>query len=90
MQIVIDLPDKDYQVTLAKIMLVTYGKCKITELPKGKWIPILEKDGTQEMEEFYGKMYGCSVCNTMNFNYNYCPECGAKMEVEDDSSSKSP
>jgi hypothetical protein len=34
MQIVIDIPDKDYQVTLTKIMLACYG-CKITELPKG-------------------------------------------------------
>lgn len=34
MKIVIDIPNKDYQVTLTKIMLACYG-CKITELPKG-------------------------------------------------------
>lgn len=34
MQIVIDLPDKNYQVTLTKIMLACYG-CRIIELPKG-------------------------------------------------------
>ena len=33
MQIVIEIPDKDYQVTLTKIMLACHG-CKITELPK--------------------------------------------------------
>ena len=34
MQIVIDLPDENYQVTLTKIMLACYG-CRIIELPKG-------------------------------------------------------
>ena len=33
MKIVIDIPEKDYQVTLTKIMLACRG-CKITELPK--------------------------------------------------------
>lgn len=33
MKIVIDIPNKDYQVTLTKIMLACHG-CKITELPK--------------------------------------------------------
>ena len=34
MQIVIDIPNTDYQVILTKIMLACHG-CKITELPKG-------------------------------------------------------
>ena len=34
MQIVIDLPNENYQVILTKIMLACYG-CRITELPKG-------------------------------------------------------
>lgn len=33
MEIVIEIPEKDYQVTLTKIMLACRG-CKITELPK--------------------------------------------------------
>lgn len=34
MQIVIDMPNENYQVTLAKIMLACRG-CSIIELPKG-------------------------------------------------------
>lgn len=34
MDIVVKLPDKDYSVILAKIMLACYG-CEIIELPKG-------------------------------------------------------
>lgn len=34
MQIVIDIPDENYQVILTKIMLACYG-CKIKELKKG-------------------------------------------------------
>lgn len=33
-QIIIDIPEEDYQVILTKIML-TSDKCKIVELPKG-------------------------------------------------------
>jgi hypothetical protein len=34
MDIVVKLPDKDYQVMLTKVMLACYG-CEIIELPKG-------------------------------------------------------
>lgn len=39
--------------------------------PKGRWI------------EFDGEVFDCSVCHEIHvaYPYNYCPNCGAKMEV---------
>lgn len=42
----------------------------------GEWIVTNNKD------ELYGFLCACSICgNTMVGAYNYCPDCGAKMEV---------
>jgi hypothetical protein len=52
------------------------------EKKKGKWIVDKEKS-----KYHIEKIYKCSACN--NFDawggmelYNYCPHCGAKMEVD--------
>ena len=50
MQIVIDIPNTDYQVILTKIMLACHG-CKITELPKGHGRLIDADDFFQMFEE---------------------------------------
>lgn len=31
-------------------------------------------------QEIYAAVYRCSVCNEEAFNYDYCPNCGAKMD----------
>jgi len=43
-----------------------------------KWI---ESD---EFDEFYGRLYRCSNCNTFVIEDmdNYCPFCGARMDGE--------
>lgn len=59
MQIVIDLPNENYQVILTKIMLDSYG-CKITEIPKGHGRLIdadVLADGFEDNYEF------CEVVN---------------------------
>lgn len=46
----------------------------------GKWI----NNGTQD--SMIGEEYKCSICNEefiLDHNFNYCPNCGAKMEVEE-------
>lgn len=46
----------------------------------GKWI----SSGTQD--NMIGDDYKCSICNEefiLDNNFNYCPNCGAKMEREE-------
>lgn len=46
----------------------------------GKWIT----NGTQD--SMIGEEYKCSICNEvfiLDHNFNYCPNCGSKMESED-------
>lgn len=49
------------------------GKQKV-----GKWI-----DTGIGREELYGEMFVCSECNNVSYYENYCPNCGAKMEVKE-------
>ena len=45
----------------------------------GKWIPLDYSD------EAYGNMYKCAKCGCSEIGEpNYCPNCGAKMEVSED------
>lgn len=47
-----------------------------TEPKKGTWID------TGGNEEWYAREYRCSECgDTMLGEANFCPNCGAKMEV---------
>lgn len=43
-----------------------------------KWIK------TDESDEFYGRLYRCSSCNTFVIGDmdNYCPFCGSRMDEE--------
>ena len=46
--------------------------------PKGRWIDEIDLD------EFWGELvlHKCSLCNGIQLvQTNYCPNCGAKMEV---------
>ena len=46
-----------------------------TEPRKGTWID------TGDAEETYGNVFKCSVCGAIDYEGNFCPNCGAKMEV---------
>lgn len=42
------------------------------EQKKGKW---------EVIDEVPPRRYGCSICKKLSwYQYNYCPNCGAKME----------
>lgn len=46
----------------------------------GKWIK------TDDVDEIYGTLYKCSVCGLLEVcgkDDDYCPNCGAKMEVSE-------
>ena len=47
----------------------------------GRWV---------EQEKYtFGVMYGCSICDNLildnGHSWNYCPNCGAKMDKPDES-----
>ena len=46
---------------------------------RGRWIEHEIPD-----EPLYGTDYECSVCGKFHHdNWNYCPDCGAKMDLEE-------
>ena len=54
----------------------------------GKWIddfPNSEPGSHDGCEEWYGKVYTCSECGErIMYKNNCCPNCGAKMDKEDE------
>ena len=89
MEIVIDIPEKEYkcvQITghIGNTTQVSNAIYNSTPLPKGRWIRIT--NGAMK------EKYICSVChrmiedssvyNLIPVKYPYC-HCGAKMEVEE-------
>lgn len=64
------------------------GDCKlerwIKELPsaerRGRWVV---KHGVLAGDGIYGDMGECSVCglHLRNYEWDYCPNCGARMEA---------
>lgn len=71
--------------TVGKIYIATTqtGTPSISETiePKrGEWIPIIE--GNEFGEPYQSGVY-CSECGeTLGYEANYCPNCGAKMKGE--------
>ena len=56
------------------------------EVVHGWWMPIFDKDDLDGTLEMIG--YKCSVCEEQvgwlhGDSYKYCPNCGAKMDLED-------
>lgn len=49
------------------------GKTLNPKIKQGEWIP------QNRDEEFYGEVFKCSACETIDFESNFCPKCGAKM-----------
>lgn len=57
-----------------------------------KWCDALEKarTGVWLYSSFFGGCYRCSVCgHDQASKTDFCPECGAKMEREEESDGKS-
>ena len=60
-----------------KDLMEAYGMAiKALGRPKGKWISL------NCFTESYALEFKCSICGHEGYWGNYCPNCGAKMEVE--------
>ena len=53
---------------------------------KGKWMPVLDKNGIQDDDEWYGDLFQCSICGTQTIGSSdkFCSGCGVKMEKEEE------
>ena len=76
MQIVIDIPEEDYEYLKSHNKNGLYNAIlNGTPIPKGYWIHRTQ-DGGCFWEE-------CSVCHTERaFSTKYCPDCGAYMYAD--------
>lgn len=86
-EVVIKLPDEVYEDVKATYNGTDVLYCAVKygiPLPKGQWTPLLDNDGSPTLEETYGKVYRCSTCGFISYGENFCGNCGAKMEVEND------
>lgn len=62
----------------ADVAPVVHGKWD--EIPN-QYMSVVGKDGS-----YHGNVTSCSVCHEINpnaYKTNYCPNCGAKMDLED-------
>ena len=57
---------------------VLVAQAVLPQPKRGKWIC------TGIMEEAYAMEYRCSVCGSTDFGGDYCSNCGAKMENDED------
>ena len=55
-----------------------YAIKAIEDRPTGKWVD------TGDMAEYWAEEYQCSICGAKDHWHNYCPNCGARMEIENE------
>jgi hypothetical protein len=57
------------------------------ELPAADVMPVVHGRWIEHKKYIFGTMYDCSICGTRILNnghtWNYCPNCGAKMDGGD-------
>ena len=74
-----EILNEDYAYAAAKL-LDEVPIADVAEVRHGEWI-----DKGQE-DDSYENCYECSACHNWIFmvdeEYNYCPNCGAKMDKE--------
>ena len=60
-------------------------KCEKVEPKRGKWSHVERVDRSWETDEIFGFVVQCSICGNKTIGASlYCPNCGAKMEVQDE------
>ena len=77
-------PDTDYEIgyqnglSMAKAIVIKFDAAPVVH---GRWKETLVPDGYVQKASRLRKQ--CSVCGWTNAcRYNYCPNCGAKMDLE--------
>ena len=71
--------DKRISVDAMKSFIKNRPAVDVAPVVHGRWI---------EQDKYtFGTMYDCAICGTRildnGHSWNYCPNCGAKMEQED-------
>lgn len=73
----------DWAIDQAKFSAMSEIRALIADLPSVS----TEKTGRWEKHSYFKDAYICSACNTggnmVYKDFKYCPNCGAKMEVEE-------
>lgn len=66
----------EYLTTQIRGMLMDVPSADVAPVRHGRWVVI-------DAEE--PRRYGCSKCKRLSWHMeNYCPNCGAKMDEEDE------
>lgn len=66
----------EYLTTQIRGMLMDVPSADVAPVRHGRWVVI-------DAEE--PRRYGCSECKRLSWHMeNYCPNCGARMDGEDD------
>lgn len=61
-------------------MISTYPTVDAVPVKHGRWIPVLNG-----IDDDTNPAFDCSECDAMcNKKHNYCPACGAKMDLDED------
>ena len=70
----------DREAVLMKLMQA------ISDMPAADVAPVVHGHWIEKEKYTFGIMYDCSLCDNRildnGYSWNYCPNCGAKMDEE--------
>lgn len=85
----IPLKDLSDGLGLCRVIMEEDFKRAIRTIPAGMIIdvaPVVHGRWIEQEKYTFGTMYDCSICGTRildnGHSWNYCPNCGAKMDLE--------
>ena len=60
----------------------------IEDMPAADVVPVVHGHWIEQDKYTFGVMYDCSICGSRildnGHSWNYCPNCGAKMDEKED------
>ena len=62
-----------------EFLISNLPKCDVAPVIHGKW------EHTHTSESYFNECWRCSACgfdDTEGFGFKFCPNCGAKMDLE--------
>ena len=71
--------------TRPKDRIPTEGYIEVSDIDRAKTIDPVKHGKWEVVDEAEPRRYGCSECKRLSYTqYNYCPNCGASMDMEDE------